>query len=407
MMSSKRATTASSSSSLALILMFLALITIYLVVPQTGVVASLCVLIATITLLIGMFGNQDEIRAVTAIAAALSLVAAGFLGHAWFGTVGAVAVPSIWFMLLFWTVRRMINNTLLIPEDHAVIVAPFLSNESYRADSGYGLSSVGLLDRHVATIPLYELSQDVRVDKVNTRGYNDIDTIQAHVDYRVSEPEAAILGIPNRGKIQNDVAKELGQTLARARLDVAFWEKLLGRQMADETSNIIRERIFSEDAGIENVASAYINRNGLADHVTSQLQKAVGRWGVTILNVEFDAYAINGDALKAARQGPTSLDIELEKEKKRRKYDSEAEALRIELSGRAEAESEARRISLIISELQRLDVPITPKLLEEIAIAAIRSAADAPLESAFSDMFEASRAPKSVSAGGGNAAKKP
>jgi regulator of protease activity HflC (stomatin/prohibitin superfamily) len=415
----------SASASLALGLMFLALLVIYLVVPQTGIVTTISVLILVLTLIMGLVGDSGDVRVLIGVSAAMSLIAAGFLGDAWLGVAGRVLVPSVWFILLWWAFRQLRANTLVIPEDHAVMYAPFLSSSVYQVDPGQ-TQPVTVLDRAVATIPLYELTLDTQVNNVNTRAAHDIDMIEAHVRYRVTDPARALVGIPNRGKIQNDVAREMGMSLARARLDVAFWEKLLARQMGAEVDDIVRAVVFREPpdepladrdgkpmnentlknargSGLE----AYLSRVRLSREVLSELRVLVSRWGVNVTHLDLDFYKLKEDIAKGIRSG--GFPGELEREQKKQQAIAANDAYYVEQVGRREAEAEALRIRLMIDAIaEQFGDQLSPAVIEEIVVTALRTAGNNPLrEMIYPGLFDENRNEKPPAGGGGsNGAKK-
>jgi regulator of protease activity HflC (stomatin/prohibitin superfamily) len=407
----------SASASLALGLMFLSLIVIYLVVPQTGIVTTISVLILVLTLVMGQVGDPSDVRIMTGLAAFTSLIAAGFLGDAWLGVAGRILVPSLWFILLLYTFRQLRANTLVIPEDHAVMYAPFLSSHVYQADAG-ATAPFTVLDRHVATIPLYELTLDTRVENVNTRAAHDIDLIEAHVRYRVSDPARALVGIPNRGKIQNDVARSMGTSLVRAQLDPAFWEELLKRQMAAEVDDIVRAVVFREPPSLDTypmvgadgkpmreeiariakgtLLEAYLDRVRLSQEVLRDLKVLVSRWGVTVTHLDLDFYKLKDDIVRGIRSGGFTAELERERQK------NEAAAVN-------EAEIEARRVRNLIETLyDQVGDRLTAAELEEIIISAIRAAGETPIrEHIYPGLFEENRNEKPPGGGGGsNGAKR-
>jgi regulator of protease activity HflC (stomatin/prohibitin superfamily) len=395
--------------------MFASLLVIYLVVPQTGIVTTISVLILVLTLVMGMVGDAGDVRVMISVAAVLSLVAAGFLGDAWLGVAGRVLVPSVWFLILWWGLRRMRANTLVIPEDHAVMYAPFLSSSVYQADAGH-TEPVTFLDRQVATVPLYELTLDTKVQNVNTRAANDIDLIEAHLRYRVTDPARALVGIPNRGQIQNDVARGMGMSLARARLDVAFWEKLLAKQMESEVDDIVRAVVFREPpaaadhtlldrdgspmkedllkAARGSVLEAYLDRVRLSGEVLSELRVLVSRWGVTVTHLDLDFYKLRDDIIKGIRSG--GLPGELEREQKKQRSIADNEAYYIDAVGRKEAAIEAQRVRDLIDALsEQLGDRLTPAMIEEIVVSALRTAGNNPLrEMVYPGLFDENRTEK-------------
>ncbi|HWQ12689.1 MAG TPA: SPFH domain-containing protein [Roseiflexaceae bacterium] len=418
-----------ASASLALGLMFLALVVIYLVVPQTDIVTTISVLILVLTLIMGLVGDPGDIRVMTGVAALTSLVAAAFLGDAWLGVAGRVLLPALWFLVLYWAFRRLRANTLVIPEDHAVMYAPFLSSQVYQVDPGQ-TAPVTALDRHVATIPLYELTLDTKIENVNTRAFHNVDMIEAHVRYRVADPARALVGIPNRGKIQNDVAREMGQPLARAQLDPAFWERLLAKQMGAEVDDIVRAVVFNlAEAGPRpplrdkagevlkedspeaklmrgTLLEAYLDRRVFSEAVLRELQVLVRRWGVTVTQLDLDLYKLDRELVGRLTE---NVDRRLAREQKEKQAEATNDAFYVETVSKKEIEAEAERLSALIAALRaELDRDLPPKVLEELLVTAIRAASENPLrEIIYPGLFDENRSEKPPGGGGGsNGAKK-
>jgi hypothetical protein len=241
-----------AAASAALTLMFVSLLAIFIVVPQNDAIITLSVVIMGIGLVITLTDRQGgDIMTMAGLAAIVSVTAAYFVGQSLFGNIGAIAIALIWLGVLFTVARRASAETVVIPEDHAFMVAPFLGSQAEPVSSSLPLTSLPFLDRHVATIPTYELVKDVVVKNINTRAHNDIDQIDVHTRYRVTKPDHTLRGVPNRGQIQSEVAREMGMSITRARLDVAFWEKLLAKQMSAEVDDIVRKVVFNSDVWID------------------------------------------------------------------------------------------------------------------------------------------------------------
>jgi hypothetical protein len=289
---------------------------------------------------------------------------------------------------------------------------------------------VTILDRHVATVPLYELTKDVEVKNVNMRAGHDIDLVEAHVRYRVNDPARALIGIPNRGRIQNEIARGMGMPLARAQMDPAFWEKLLAAQMEAEVDDILRAVLFrvppapaahtlldrdgtpmdekvgkaARGTGLE----AYLDRMRLSREVLLELKALVSRWGVTVTHLDLDFYKLKEDIMKGVRSGGQAG--ELERERKKKDAATDAEVYYIRETAGAEAEAEAERVRKLVQVLQdelgRDDLPRA--VLEEIIVTAIRATGNAPLLSAeYPQLFEENRSEKPSGGGSGtNGARK-
>lgn len=357
-----------TAASAVLALMFASLLVIYVVVPQNDLVTFLSVVIMAIGLVIAFVGERDEIMMMAGLAGLISLAAAFFSGQAIFGNIGGAIATVAWGLALIGIARRASADTVVIPEDHAFMVAPFLSSQAFPISSSIPLTSLPFLDRHVATIPTYELTKDIQVKKVNTRSNDDVELIEVHTRYQVTTPSQTLRGIPNRGQNQSDVAREMGLSLDRARLNVAFWEKLLAKQMSEEVDDIVRKVLFKKGS-VNNIVEAYNERDDLSRAVKRELQELVGRWGVTVQEIALDYYIIDREAVKRIKGGPNAVDQEIEREKKRRKGEAEAEAMRIELAGRATNE----RIRQLIDLLRSSHPDMKPEQIAEIVSSVLLS----------------------------------
>ncbi|MDZ4716849.1 MAG: SPFH domain-containing protein [Roseiflexaceae bacterium] len=323
-----------TAASAILGLMFASLLVIYVVVPQNDLVTLLSVVIMAIGLVISFIGDRDEIMLMAGLAGIVSLVAAFFAGQSAFNNIGGIIATIVWGVILITVAQRASNDTVVIPEDHAFMMAPFLSSQAHKIDATIPISSLPFLDRHVATIPTYELTRDVKIAKVNTRSAPDnVDEIEVHIRYQVTDPGKTLRGIPNRGQIQSEVAKEMSVSVSKARLDVAFWEKLLSRQMQAEVDDIVRETLFTE-GNAKNMLEAYDQREKLSVDVRRALQKLVERWGVTIRALALNYYVVDKERIGKIRAGAEGFDKEIEREQKKRLAEAVSEAKRIELTGK-------------------------------------------------------------------------
>jgi hypothetical protein len=358
-----------TAASAILGLMFASLLVIYVVVPQNDLVTFLSVVIMAIGMVIAFIGDRDEIMLMAGLAGVVSLVAAFFAGQSFFNNIGGIIATISWGVLLVTVAQRASNDTVVIPEDHAFMMAPFLSSEAHQISATIPISSLPFLDRHVATIPTYELTRDVKIAKVNTRRAPDnVDEIEVHIRYQVIDPGQTLRGIPNRGQIQSDVAKEMGVSVSKARLDVAFWEKLLARQMSAEVDDIVRETLFTE-GNANNMLEAYNDREKLSVDVRRALQKLVERWGVTVRALALNYYVVDKEAIGRLRSGPDDLDKEIKRDQKKRLGDAESEAERIKLTGRSSNE----RIRDLIDQLSKVQPAMKSEDIAEIVKGALLS----------------------------------
>jgi SPFH domain / Band 7 family len=335
-----------AAASAILALMFASLLVIYVVVPQNDLVTFLSVVIMGIGLVIAFVGEREEIMMMAGLAGIISLAAAFFAGQSVFGNIGGIVATVAWAAALIALARRASAETVVIPEDHAFMVAPFLSSQAYANPSSIPLTSLPFLDRHVATIPIYELTEEIKVTNVDVRSGDEIDDIEVHTRYQVIDPPTLLRGIPNRGKIQSDIAKEMGVTLSKARLDVAFWEKLLARQMRAEVDDIVRKEIFKKGAA-QSMVIAYEEREELSVIVQAALQELVRRWGVQIHEIALDSYKLDRMAMKRIKAGPDAFEKEILVDRKRREGVAASEATRIQLTGQASNERIRQLVELL------------------------------------------------------------
>lgn len=361
-MTTRRFDTAASAS---LFLMFAALLVIYVVVPQNSLVTFFSVVIMAIGLIIAVVGDRDEIMTMALLAGLVSGVAAFFWGESLFGRTGAWVATIAWLLLLFFIARRASAETVVIPEDHAFMVAPFLSSEAYTLTSTVPLPSLPFLDRHVATIPMYELTRDVKVENINLRARHNVNQIDAHIRYQVTDPVKALRGIPNRGTIQSEIAGD-AKNVSRARMNVDFWEKLLAKQMDYEVDDIVRKVAFGAGS-VTNLADAYNERESLSKQVADALQELVARWGVTIKEVALDYFVLDKDAMKGLKPKMEQLKDELLVETQKKQNEASNEAYRIEQI----SNSQMKQIQELVTTLQQLGMK--QETIEQIVIAALLS----------------------------------
>lgn len=355
--------------------MFFSLLVIYVIVPQNDLVTFLSVVIMAIGLIIGVVGDREEVMMMAGLAAIISLLAAYFWGQSRFGLVGSVLVTVVWGIILFVAAQRASADTVVIPEDHAYMIAPFLSQHIYPLKASASSLVMPFLDRHIATIPTYELTKDTHITEVNLVPIHNVTEVAVLTRYRVVDPSRTLRGIPNRGTLQNDVAKNMAISVGRARLDVAFWEKLLSRQMGEEVEDIVRRVLFKggEDSTEPhekvslNLEAAYKNRTRIADMVERELQQVVQRWGVKIHEVTIDFIKPDKDVLKGLRGDP--LDKDLEKSKKTAEMYAVNEAQRV----RVLSEAESLRMRNLIKAVKEAEPELNPEAIKEIVVNALLS----------------------------------
>jgi regulator of protease activity HflC (stomatin/prohibitin superfamily) len=365
-----------ATASAVLGLLFLSLVAIFLLIPQNSLVTFLCILILIVSLIVAQSQRWRDIAVMAIFAAIVSLVAAYLFGHARFGDFGAVVVTLIWGGVLFaifgWTQRNM----LPVPKDRAILIINQYSGAVYVAEGPIAPPLMPAVERRLAVIPLYELADDARVEKVNTKRQN-VDAIEVQIHYQVTDARSAYSGIPNRSQAQNEIARDMGKNLAEARTDVTFWEKLLSRQMRLEVDDIVREVVY-DNVFAQNPVEVYQRRGDLANLVFDRLRKEVQRWGVNITSLIFERVDINPEVMRAINKANIRMDdTELEKIR------AEREATRVKLLGDAQAQVEAERVARMVIALQKSGISLSADALREIVIDAIHASADVSIETAF------------------------
>jgi hypothetical protein len=365
-----------TATSLILGLLFVSLLVIYLVVPRNMLVTGISVAIMAISLVVALSGSEREIGVMAAFAALVSLVAAYFWGQARFGSLGGTLVPILWAILLLVIATWIQRNTFAVPRDVAVMITNTYTGGARIASPPLAWPLLPQMERIVARIPLYELGEDVTVEKVNTKSSHNIDRIIAHVRYKVIEPGLAIRGIPKRAQAQQEVAKSLGQDINKVGGDITFWETLFGRQIQRDTAKAVREMVWAykpqptpeKPSPVSNPVDAYLNRHQIEQMVVERLGELVSAWGVQVTVLELDHIEVAADRWKVANMEST-----IARETKMNEIEAEREAKRIELTGRAEAMTEAERVSQLVRSLQEAGVDLSPQMLQEIVISALRA----------------------------------
>lgn len=374
--------------SFVLGLLFVSLLTINLTVPPSVLVRFLSVIIMAISLVIALGGSWRDIAVMGAFAALVSLVAAYFFGVANVGSgvIGMIVWGALLLALPFWASR----NVLTVPRDQAILILNRFTGRLYMPVPPLAPPVLPLVERIIAKIPLYELSENIEVKGINTRANHNIDKIVAHVRYKVVEPRRAMGAIPKRAQLQHEVAREMGRDLENARMDIVFWERLFGRQLQIDVSQAARDVVFSgEYPRIQNAPEAYEQRVELGKAIEDRLNEFLGRWGAQVTSFELEHFEVSDERFRAL-----NMERIIERETRMKQLEAEREATRIRITNEAEAAAEAKRIELVVRALQDAGVTLSAEIIEEIVISAIRSSAEWPLEVDYESLFEPNRTSK-------------
>jgi regulator of protease activity HflC (stomatin/prohibitin superfamily) len=359
--------------SAILALMFLSLLTIYMISAPSPLITFLSVLIMLVALIMAQSNSWRDIGILAAVAVIVSMVAIALLVSARLGLVGTLIALLLWGLLLFALFTSARRTIILLPRDRAILIQNTLTGLVHLADGPIAAPNIPFMERVVAIIPLYELSSDVKVEKVNTQRQN-VDAIDLHILYKVKDPHNALVGIPNLSQAQNTVAKDMNQDLNDARRQVVFWENLLNYQMKINTNDAVLEVIF-DNPFAQNPIEVFSKRQDLEQTVIDRLRRLVSRWGVELIDLRFERVEFNPEVAKSINKAGIREEETLQK-----KTEAERDAMRINLVLGAEVELEAERVRAIITALRDSGVDITPDLI----VKAITATSDWQMEGDFS-----------------------
>jgi regulator of protease activity HflC (stomatin/prohibitin superfamily) len=340
--------------SAVLALIFLSLLTIYMTSVPSPLITFLSVLIMLVGLIMAQSRDWRDIGILAAVAVIVSMVAIGLVASERFGRVGTTVILLLWGLLLLGLFTSARRTIVPLPRDRAILIRNNFTGLIHLADGPIAGPTIPLMEYVIAIIPLYELSADAKVERVNTQALS-VDAIDVHIRYRVREPLRALSGIPNLSQVQNETAKELSQDPADATREVMFWEKLLNRQIRNETEDILHNVIYES---AQNPIVVYAQRKDLTDTVHDRLQEQVNRWGVEIITLEFERVDVSMEVRRSINKANMRQD-----ETELRKIEAERDATRIRQVLGAEVELEAERVRAIIAALKESGVEITPELL--------------------------------------------
>jgi len=351
-------------------LLFLSLLVIYLVVPQSSLLTFLCVITLAISLIVALTSDWTDLNVLGMFAALVSLIAAYFLGASLrLGPIGSVLLMVLWAVALVLLFRQIRRRLWVVPDDRVVVLRNPYTGELYIAPS-----TVSPIDWVVATLPLYRLQADLEIPKINTKAGHDVDMIVVQIHFKIASRYDAIKVLDsytNRHKEQGDMAKELGKELETVRREVAFWERLLIKLMKDIAEKVIRDIVFDNAA---NAVDVYNRRDELSSQTFADLDERIDRWGLEVTLLEFERVVVEGERFKNA-----NMETFLERETRMERIKAEREATRVRLVLETEVDIEAQRVKAIIDALRQSEVDITP----DVVIRAIRAASDWVMESDY------------------------
>lgn len=358
-----------TATSAVLGLLFFSLMVIYLINPQNFTITGLSVLIMAISLIIVLTGEWREIGVMAGFAALVSVVAAYLWGEARFGNTGAVLLAIIWGLLLLaffgWVSRRAIQ----VPKDRAILIVNTYTGNVHLATPPLAPPRIPQLQRIMAEIPLYPLSETVDVENINTKSNQNIKRISMGIAYQVVDPLLVSRSLPNRTELQKKASAELSQTVDVARMQVEFWQRMLAMQIDMTASATIRALIYSEAT---NPPDVYDRRLFFATRLRQKLNEESTNWGVRITgvqmySVEFDPALLKKPAAPAVAAPSKTEIVELE---------ARNDATRIKMLYDAIAEAETKRVKMMIDTLRGSGLGLSNEAIEDIVFRAYRDSSE-------------------------------
>jgi hypothetical protein len=359
------------ANTIALGLLLASLLAIYLATGASFNVTILGVILLALGLYIAVDGGWGDLLVLVVFAALVSIVAAYIVSQARFGPIGSILIPLLWTIVVFLLLRRLLRGIRpvpLDPESPAILISRGADRRPYVAPPPV---VVPLLQPIVAIIPRKMLIEEFDVNDINVEPGHNVDKIIVHVRYRIVDPVEAYVHASQT--TLDEAARATGKSLAGARLDVTFWERLFEEHLLKiDVAKAIREVAFEQAAG---AVVLYRNRANLAGHVLERLNELVRDWGAEVEIVELDSFKVDGERFRNADPERRRA---LEVAEAAHHAAIEADRLRRVLG--SEVEAEAQRVRAIIEALRQSNVEIT----SDVVIRAIRAASDWTMDGEYS-----------------------
>jgi hypothetical protein len=359
------------ANTIALGLLLASLLAIYLATGASFNVTILGVVLLALGLYIAVDGGWGELLVLVIFAALVSIVAAYIVSQVRFGPIGAVLIPLLWTIVVFLLLRRLLRGIRPVPIDPAspaILISRGADRRPYLAPPPI---VIPLLQPIVAIIPRKILIEEFEVDEVNVEPGHNVDRIVVHVRYKIVDPVEAYVHASQT--TLDEAARKTGKSLAEARLDVTFWERLFEEHLLKiDVIKAVREVAFDQAAG---AVVLYRNRVKLAEPVLERLNALVCDWGAEAELVELDFFKVDGERFRNA--DPVRR---RENEVAEATHHAAMEAYRLKLVLGSEVEAEAQRVKAIIEALRQSNVEITP----DVVIRAIRAASDWTMDGEYS-----------------------
>jgi hypothetical protein len=345
----------------SLVLLFGSLAIMYIAQP-TALLLAIGVIILAVGAGLAFLGKQREVLLLGSLALLLSIAAAGLIGEARWGATGALIIPLIWVLLLYAALSWAWNNTIDIPSG-TVMVIRHPNGIRLREGPARIIPPLPSFERHIATMPTYELSSNFTVEHLNTRSLQNINGIALDVGYQIRLPLKLLANLPNRARVIEEMASETEQNPERAMLRTAFWERLLDRQIREVIDGLLRSAVYEH---INRAVDGSNERNKLADEVETRLRESVQHWGITIHFLEIPSVTLDPEQIKRSKR-----EYAIKREIEDAERAARIEAQKIEMMGKAQAQVQAHAIASWIKAIQDQGVNLAPEDIEQIVLNAL------------------------------------
>jgi hypothetical protein len=345
----------------SLVLLFGSLAIMYIAQP-TALLLAISVLILVIGVGLAFLGKQREVLLLGSLAVLLSIAAAGLIGDTSWGATGALIVPLIWILLLYAGLSWAWTNTIDIPSGTVMVIR---HPNGIRLQEGPArvIPPLPSFERHIATMPTYELSSSFVVERLNTRSLQNINGVSLDVRYQIRLPLKLLSNLPNRSRVIEEMATEMEQIPERAVLRTAFWERLLDRQIREVIDGLLRSAVYEH---INRAIDGSNERNKLAEKVGTRLRESVQHWGITVHFLDIPSVTLDPEQIKRSKR-----EYIIKREIEDAERAARIEAQKIEMMGKAQAQVQAHAIASWIRAIQDQGVNLAPEDIEQIVLNAL------------------------------------
>lgn len=152
------------------------------------------------------------------------------------------------------------------------------------------------MDRILMKLPLGPQRTSTTVERLNTSEHDDIQTITAFIDYHLDrEGWKRLRNMPNRARLYNEAAEQLGVNGLETGLNPACHEYVFASLVKQEFERLLREIVSSNPCYAKDIErsrglhqfdkSNCSTREELTQAVRGALQKALDRLGLAVDNV--------------------------------------------------------------------------------------------------------------------------